>query len=220
MFATAFEMSPMKQPATRIGPVHETPEALLLDRMLLRDGRAWREFHERYDRLIYRAIHKVTQRFSSVIGNADIDEIYAALLVGLNSRDMHKLRTFEPERGHKLSTWIGLLATNAAWDYLRSVSRQPPRGSSVEAEALSCAEPDPFHALAAKEEWMRVSATLESFSDKDRTFVELFFMQGRTPEQIAEEMRISVKTVYSKKHKIRCRLENALGRTPAEAVAA
>jgi DNA-directed RNA polymerase specialized sigma24 family protein len=26
------------------------------------------------------------------------------------------------------------------------------------------------------------------------------------PEQIADEMGISVKTVYSKKHKIRCRL--------------
>ncbi len=191
----------------------DVTESQLLERMLLREGRAWREFHERYDRLIYRAIHKVTQRFSSVLSSADIDEIYAALLVSLNNRDMHKLRTFEPERGHKLSTWIGLLATNAAWDYLRSISRQPPRGSAVEAEALSCGEPDPFHTLAAKEEWRRVSETLERFSDKDRTFVELFFLQGRTPEQIAEEMQISVKTVYSKKHKIRCRLEVALGRT-------
>ena len=52
------------------------------------------------------------------------------LLVSLNNRDMHKLRTFEPERGHRLSTWIGLLATNTAWDYLRSVARQPVRGSA------------------------------------------------------------------------------------------
>lgn len=187
-------------------------ETHLLERMLLREGRAWREFHERYDRLIYRAIHKVTQRFSSVLSSADVDEIYAMLLVSLNNRDMHKLRTFEPERGHRLSTWVGLLATNAAWDYLRSVARQPARGSVVEAEDVSCAEPDPFHALAAKEEWHRVNETLRTFSEKDRTFVELFFMQGRTPEQIAEEMQISVKTVYSKKHKIRCRLELALGR--------
>ena len=31
------------------------------------------------------------------------------------------------------------------------------------------------------------------------------------PEQVAEEMGISVKTVYSKKHKIRNRLEEMLG---------
>ena len=140
-----------------------------------------------------------------------MDEIYALFMCSLNTRDMHKLRTFEPERGHRLSTWIGLLATNAAWDYLRTVARQPVRANALEAEDLRCGSPDPFHALAAKEEWTRVSNMLSGFSEKDRTFVELFFMQGRSPEQIAEEMRISVKTVYSKKHKIRCRLESVLG---------
>jgi RNA polymerase sigma-70 factor (ECF subfamily) len=130
---------------------------------------------------------------------------------------MHKLRTFEPERGHRLSTWVGLLATNAAWDYLRSLSRQPQRGNALEAEDVSCHNPDPFHALAAKEEWIRVRDMLSSFSEKDRTFVDLFFLQGRSPEQIAEEMQISVKTVYSKKHKIRCRLELALGRPVVQA---
>ncbi len=190
----------------------EWTEVELLDRMLLREGRAWREFHSRYDRLIYRSIHKVTQRFSSVLCSADVEEIYAQLLMSLNNREMHKLRTFEPERGHRLSTWIALLATNAAWDYLRSVSRQPVTASAIEAETVSAVDPDPFHRLAAKEEWSRVSETLRGFSDKDRWFVELFFMQGRSPEQIAEQMQISVKTVYSKKHKIRCRLEHALGR--------
>jgi len=195
----------------------EWTEVELLQRMMAREGRAWREFHTRYDRLIYRAIHKVTQRFSSVLSSADVEEIYALLLCSLNSRDMHKLRTFEPERGHRLSTWVGLLATNAAWDYLRSLSRQPQRGNALEAEDVSCHNPDPFHALAAKEEWTRVRDMLSSFSEKDRTFVDLFFLQGRTPEQIADEMQISVKTVYSKKHKIRCRLELALGRPVVQA---
>lgn len=195
----------------------EWTEVELLQRMLRRETRAWRQFHQRYDRLIYRAIHKVTQRFASRLSSADVEEIYALLLCSLNARDMHKLRMFEPERGHRLSTWVGLLATNAAWDYLRNLSRQPQRGSSLEAEDVSCGGPDPFHMLAAKEEWLRVRDMLSSFSEKDRTFVELFFLQGRTPEQIAEEMQISVKTVYSKKHKIRCRLEHAL--RPAVAAA-
>ncbi len=193
------------------------PEVELLERMMLREGRAWREFHVRYDRLIYRSIHKITQRFVAVLSSADVDEIYGMLLVSLNNRDMHKLRSFEPERGHRLSTWIGMLATNTAWDYLRTMARQPARGSAIEAESMVCVEPDPFHTLAAKQEWSRVRETLSSFSDKDRTFVDLFFMQGHSPEQIAEEMQISVKTVYSKKHKIRCRLESALGRTSAAA---
>jgi len=191
----------------------------LLDRMLLRDGVAWREFTRRFDRLIYRSIHKVTQRFSALLDSADTEEIYAILLCSLTGRDMHKLRTFEPERGHRLSTWIGLLATNAAWDYLRSVSRQPNRTASATVDELGAVAADPFQALSAKEEWLRVHEALSEFSLKDRTFVDLFFVQGRTPEQIADEMQISVKTVYSKKHKIRCRLESALGRETHAAAA-
>jgi RNA polymerase sigma-70 factor, ECF subfamily len=210
-------MNSSMHPTAVVSASSDWTEVELLQRMMLREGRAWREFHLRYDRLIFRSIHKVTQRFSSVLGSADVEEIYALLLCSLNTRDMHKLRTFEPERGHRLSTWVGLLATNAAWDYLRSLSRQPQRGNSLEAEDVSCLSPDPFHALAAKEEWVRVRDTLSGFSEKDRTFVDLFFLQGRTPEQIAQEMQISVKTVYSKKHKIRCRLEHALGRPSAVA---
>ena len=47
-------------------------EVELLERMLQRESRAWREFDQRYDRLIYRAIHKVTQRFGSVLGSSDV----------------------------------------------------------------------------------------------------------------------------------------------------
>lgn len=92
-------------------------EAELLTRMLLRNGTAWREFHRRYDRLIYRCIHKVTSRFPGSITSEDVREIYAMFLLSLNKRNMHKLRTFDPERGNKLSSWVGMLATNCAWDY-------------------------------------------------------------------------------------------------------
>ena len=181
-------------------------------RMLSRDGRAWREFHRRYDRLILRSIQKVTKRFASVLTSADVEEIYATLLCSLNQRDMHKLRSFDAERGHRLGTWIAMLATNATWDYLRRISRSPTPDNSAEADGIHCLAPDPFTTLAAKEEWRRVQETLHGFSERDRTFVDLLFLQGRSAEQIAKALQISVKTVYSKKHKIRCRLVDALGR--------
>ncbi len=192
----------------------------LVAKMLERDNLAWREFHRRFDRLIYRCIHKVTCRFSSVISSEDVREIYAMLLVGLTSRDMHKLRTFEPERGSKLSSWIGLLATNAAWDYLRGISRQPQCAQLAEAEEIGGPAEDPCERLIDKERWGIVNETLRSFSSKDRDFVRLFYVDGLTPEEIAEEMQISVKTVYSKKHKIRCRLEEALQKARVPQLAA
>ncbi|HJL17551.1 MAG TPA: sigma-70 family RNA polymerase sigma factor [Sandaracinaceae bacterium LLY-WYZ-13_1] len=185
-------------------------ETQLLHRMLLRQGVAWREFHRRYDRLIYRCIHKVTSRFPGCITSEDVREIYAMFLLSLNKRKMHKLRTFDPERGNKLSSWIGMLATNCAWDYLRSVARQPQTTDLADAEQIGTTSDSPFDDLLEKERWAVVNSVLQGFSQKDRVFVRLYYVDGLSPEEIADQMAISVKTVYSKKHKIRCRLQKAL----------
>lgn len=197
------------QTKTTLAPTDWTDRELLA-RMLLKDGPAWKEFHRRYDRLIFRCIHKVTSRFTHVLGSEDVREIYGMLLVNLTSRDMHKLRCFSFDRGNKLSSWIGLLATNTAWDYLRSLARQPQCSELGEVEELGTLYETPYEQLADRQRWELVNETLRGFSKKDRVFVRLYYVDGLTPEQIAEEMRISVKTVYSKKHKIRCRLESAL----------
>lgn len=178
----------------------------LLARMLLKDHVGWKEFHRRFDRLVYRCIHKVTSRFPGSLSSEDVREIYAQFLLSLTRRDMHKLRTFDAERGNKLSSWVGMLATNAAWDYLRTVARQPQCTELADAENIGEVDSDPYEKLLEKERWGRIDQTLRSFSAKDQVFVRLYYMDGLSPEEVAEEMSISVKTVYSKKHKIRCRL--------------
>ncbi len=182
----------------------------LLGRMLMREGKAWREFHRRFDRLVYRCIHKVTCRFRSVVSEEDVREIYAQFLVNITNRDMHKLRAFQPERGNKLGSWIGLLATNTAWDYLRSVARRPQCTEMHEAEDLRSHAADPYDDLVKKERWALVSDAIKTFSAKDQRFMQLYFVQGLEPEEVAKQMNVSVKTVYSKKHKIRCRLERVI----------
>ena len=185
-------------------------DEMLLARMLLKDHVAWKEFHRRFDRLVYRCIHKVTSRFPGSMSSEDVREIYAQFLLGLTRRDMHKIRTFDQERGNKLSSWVGMLATNAAWDYLRTVARQPQCTELADAENVGELECDPYEKLLEKERWGRIDETLRAFSSKDQMFVRLYYMDGLSPEEVAEEMRISVKTVYSKKHKIRCRLQRML----------
>lgn len=189
----------------------------LLRRMIAREPRAWREFHARFDRLVFRCIQKVTARFARSLGSDDGREIYAQFLFSLTTRDMHKLRSFAPERGNKLSSWIGMLASNAAWDHLRTVARTPTVGAMFEAEVLPSSEKDPYEEALDRERWTIVYDALQTFSEKDQTFVRLYYMDGLSPEEVAREMSISVKTVYSKKHKIRSRLEQALSPSMSEA---
>lgn len=188
-------------------------ELELVGRLLAGDDRAWREFHGRYDRLIYRCITKVTARFATVVGPEDIREIYATLLFQLLTNDMHKLRSFDPDRGNRLGSWIGMLAINAAYDYLRAMRRESNRASLTEAESLSSELPDPFEQCDQKQRAELVAELLADFSAKDREFLSLYFGEGLEPDEIAARMGISVKTVYSKKHKIQSRLEAMLART-------
>lgn len=82
----------------------------LLAKLIKSQPVAWREFERRYERLIDRCILKVTRRFSSVVSVDDVREIGAQLRLSLLANDMHKLRTFDPDRGNRFSSWIGLLA--------------------------------------------------------------------------------------------------------------
>jgi RNA polymerase sigma-70 factor, ECF subfamily len=182
----------------------------LIEGMIANLPRAWREFQTRYDRLIHRCITKVTRRFASLVAQDDVREIYATFYLSLLANDKHKLRTFDPARGNRFSSWIGLLAINAAYDYLRSLKREPQKEQIAEAFDLVCDMPDPFEATAEHERAAIAADALDGFSDKDRTFATLYFGEGMDPTEIARALNISVKTVYSKKHKIQTRLESVL----------
>ncbi|HEX4459473.1 MAG TPA: ECF-type sigma factor, partial [Polyangia bacterium] len=55
---------------------------------------------------------------------------------------------------------------------------------------------------------------LADFSERDRRFVELYYGAGLLPEEVATAMNISVKTVYSKKNKLRSKLLALAGQAP------
>ena len=182
----------------------------LVDAMLRNEAQAWSEFQSRYDRLIHRCITKVTRRFPSIVSGDDVFEIQAQLFLSLLSNEMHKLRTFDPERGNRFSSWLGLLAIHCAYDHLRSLRREPNKASLAEATDLACQLPDPFECVAERQRAAMAAEMLDGFSEKDRAFASLYFDEELEPNEIAERMNISVKTVYSKKHKIQSRLESAL----------
>jgi len=184
-------------------------EIQLLAGLLADDRGAWRQFTTRYSRLILSCISRVTGRFARV-GADDVREIYATLCLQLLCNDKHKLRSFEPGRGTRLSTWLGLLATHTAYDFLRGVRRTPHHDDLSSADAVATEMPDPSEATLVRERAALIARALSGLSAKDREFVDLYFAQGLAPDEVARRMKISVKTVYTKKHKLQGRLESLL----------
>ena len=102
-------------------------------------------------------------------------------------------------------------ACTAAYDFLRSAGRRPLL-DKVDGAIDPHEECDrtPLDQLIEKERWEHLNTLLSDFTDKDRTFVELYYQRGMEADEIAAEMQISLKTVYSKKHKIRAHLVRCL----------
>ena len=201
---------PNPQPLPLARPVDGPSDAELVRALIADDARAWREFNTRFSRLILSTISRVTARFRGVVSQEDVREIYATFSVQLLANDKNKLRSFDPARGNKLSTWLGLLASHTAYDFLRSARREPKRAAMSEAEDLYTPLPDPCESALMRERASLVGKLLADFTDKDRAFIQLYFGEGLAPERVAERLGISVKTVYSKKHKIQARLQAML----------
>ena len=114
----------------------------LIAGLLENRAEAWRALTVRYGRLMQSCISRVVSRFPSVVRSEDQAEIYSMLYLQLLANDRNKLRSFAPERGSRLSTWLGLLATHTAYDFLRSVRRIPKTTGLSEAEELAGELPD------------------------------------------------------------------------------
>lgn len=186
-------------------------DATLILRLLSNDEDAWRVFHELYSRQLLGVISRVTRRFPQLTGTDHLEEIYGSLCLHLLKDDKRRLRSFDPVRGTPFGSWLCALARNSAHDFLRSHRRQP--GLCKLGEELSDVEaasdvPDAFSICSEREQARALCQLVEDLSERDREFLGAY-LQGFEPEQIAEQLGISVSTVYSKKHKILARLEQA-----------
>jgi RNA polymerase sigma-70 factor (ECF subfamily) len=201
---------------------HERPltddsaDVALRDSLLGSDQVAWQAFLESHGRLVRATIGRVVRRFGISGGSEDARDIEATFWVELLANDRAKLRAFSSERGVRFSTWVAMLASHAAYDFLRR-RRREPTGDEPDASVLVCDAPDPHALCELRERAHLVENALLTFTRKDRAFLELYLADGLEPSQIAEQLGISVKTVYSKRHKIQYRLESLLSQHRAAA---
>jgi RNA polymerase sigma-70 factor (ECF subfamily) len=194
------------------------PEDELLAAVVAEKPCAWAGFYKRYDRLIISCIKKVLHRYTALHGEEDIEDMANTVCLNLVKDGYHKLRAFDPTRGYKLSSWVGLIATNTAHDALR---RREPIHQRLDAghDADDDAPPQQFadkdaalpgDSLETREEWDELCAAIRELSASDQEFLHLYYQQELEPEEIARRMGISVNTVYSRKNKVREKLRRVV----------
>lgn len=178
------------------------------------DNNSWKLFYYNYRKLILSTITRITQRFSSCITPEDIEEIFGNVILNLLANNREKLKMFDPAKGYKFSSWITLITINTTYDYLRKIARISAKTESLSsypyAVEIHGNEKLPFEYVEKMELLKRVDDYFMSLSEKDKAFVYLYYRLNLNPRKIASILGISVKTVYTKKHKITLRILSLL----------
>lgn len=198
----------MTQAADSNGSASTIQDGALIARMLARDERAWRCFVLQYRGLILYAIRRVLAPFATL--SLDAEDAYAVLMSSLLAHDMRKLRAFDTTRGVRLSTWLTVLARNATLDLLRDARRQNRFQDALERNTQPPASTGVVEHVISREEISRVMTRVHQLSARDQAFFDILYVEGAQPPQVAAQMGISIKTVYSKCHKVRGKLQLAL----------
>lgn len=178
----------------------------LLDAVLQRDEGAWQELIRRYRGLIHHCINVALRRSEGMLSLEDQDEVFCEVCASLLRNDMARLRRFDPHRGTKLGTWIGLIAIRTCYDHLRAAARRPAVDGDQGILEQQDARPGPLEQLLDRERWQQVALLVDGLTVKERRFFDLCYREGLEPEEIARELRVSIGTVYAKKNKIQNRL--------------
>lgn len=186
----------------------ETDDLALLRKVLERNELAFSVFVERFRNLMVACVARVCMRAGVRLQDDDLADVLADISVNMVAHDYRRLRLYRTDGGCSVSSWVGVIATSTAHDYLRRERRRrtdPVIDSELERIAPPVDGPDLF--LIDREQRKFVDEALRGFSKRDRMFVEMYFVQAMSPDAIAEKMGVSVSTVYSKKAKIKSRLK-------------
>jgi RNA polymerase sigma-70 factor (ECF subfamily) len=193
------------------------PDDELLTAVVAGEDGAWPELMRRYQRLLVGCVRKALRRYRVFVSEDDIEDVVATVHVNLVKDDYKKLRSFDPTRGYRLSSWIGLIATTTALDALR---RRAPDHTSldgdgeggIDAPVVVDDAPSASDTLESQERWRALLGAINELGEADREFLRLYYDEELEPEALAARLGISVATVYSRKNKVAAKLRRIVAK--------
>lgn len=177
--------------------------------------------------LMYRYIIKVLSKFPVYNTQANADDVFQNTCILL----MQKLQQYDAARGVKLSTFIGIIATHAAYDFLRAAMRTPTAkkvddtGEGIDLLAtMPSDETSPEEAVAKAELVSLLLNVREELPESLRNALDYDLFGTDEPDLYAEKKGLATGTVYSRRKKmqdaVRVLLEERYGDKIEELLAA
>lgn len=145
-----------------------------------------------------------------------VDDLTHEVFVMLLRDDARKLRTFTGRHGCSFASWLKVVAVRLAIDRLRRERRlvylDADTGPMHELRcALRSDTGDPEASVQGAEAAERLVRALAQLSSKDRLLAELHLVRGRSLENVAEIMGVTLNAAYVRKSRLLERLRRLLG---------
>jgi RNA polymerase sigma-70 factor (ECF subfamily) len=177
--------------------VDETPftavDRELLKRCLNREPGSWNDFVDRFLSLIYHTIGYTAHLRSARLAPEDVEDIAAEVLLRVVSDNFKVLREFRKESS--LATYLTVVTRRICVNEL--VRRQKVKDAIKHGESR-LAQPDPDDAPVAQksmESLEEVEKLLRRLKGREREIVRLYYLEGRTYEEISTETDVPVNTI-------------------------
>jgi RNA polymerase sigma-70 factor, ECF subfamily len=196
----------------------------LLKRCLGRQPGSWNEFVDRYLGLIYHVINHASHLRSVPLRPEDVEDLAADVLLQIVADDYAVLRQFRKESS--LATYLTVIARRICVQEL--AKRQATREVHVHIDGKHIPEPEaeePGRGVGL-ETLEEVAKLLKRLPARERQVVRLFYLEGRTYEEISTKLSIPVNTIgpilsrakkkLRESHKIPLRPAAAPARRPAQ----
>lgn len=175
------------------------------------DPRAIRELVDALTPVVQCRVAKaLLRRGASAKGRSirqEVEDLTQEVFESLFVKDGRVLRTWEPDRGLTLPSFVGLVAERQVASILRSRRRSPWTEDPTEAQSLELdagRAPGPEKQLASRQMTQELSKRMRhALSPLGFKVFRLLFCEEQTPDAVCSELSMSADAVYAWRSRIR-----------------
>jgi RNA polymerase sigma-70 factor (ECF subfamily) len=190
-------MAPARQSADpdKDTPVPLTPiDRTLLQRCLNHERGAWNDFVDRFLGLMYHVVHYTAHHHRAALRPEDIEDVVAEVLLQIVANDYAVLRQFRGQSS--LATYLTVIARRLCVHQLSRQLKLPDAQATGGDGQRTLAESEaPPRAEVGLESLEEVQQLLRKLPTREREVVRLYYLEGRTYDEISSELNIPVNTI-------------------------
>jgi len=165
----------------------------LLDRCLRHEAGAWKAFVNQFLGLIFHTVQRTSQLVGMPQRAADVEDVAAEVMLQLVRNDFAILRRFR--RQSSLATYLTVIARRIC---LHELNRRAAQRMPIQAPDRPQAEPDRLTApplLSSLESEEQIESLLNRLPAPERHIIRLFYLEGRTYQEISSALGIPVNSI-------------------------